>query len=116
MNWEALLVIGSFTILAGLLLYVPGRWWAKRQIKNAPDGSVGKARVTRAGYLFFGIMIGLLFLGFAQAHIAPSSRLGEFVSTRMGRLVLFGGIVAASFVIEKILGRAGIELVWHETD
>ena len=116
MNWEALLVIGSFTILLGLLLYVPGRWWAKRQLKNAPDGSVGKARVTQVGYLFFGIMIGLLFFGFAQEHMAPSSRLGALVSTRIGRLTLFGGIVAASFLIEKMLGRAGIELVRHETE
>ena len=116
MNWEVLLVIGSFTTLLGLLLYVPSRWWAKRQLKNVPDGSVGKARVTRAGYLFFGIMIGLLFFGFAQEHIAPSSRLGEFVSTRIGRLTLFGGIVAASFLFEKMLGRVGIELVRHDTE
>jgi ABC-type xylose transport system permease subunit len=110
------LVIGGFTVLAGMLLYIPGRWWAKRQLRNAPDESIGKARVTRAGYLFFAIMIGLLLIGFAQEHIAPSSRLGEFVSTRAGRLVFLGSFAAAGFVIENLLARAGIKLVRRETD
>jgi hypothetical protein len=72
--------------------------------------------VTRAGYLFFGIMIGLLMIGFSQEHIAPSSRLGELVSTRTGRWVFLGTILGAAFVIEKILARAGIKLVQHEIE
>ena len=116
MNWEALLVIGGFTILLGLLLYLPGRWWARRQLAKSPDGSPAKARVTRAGYLFFGIMIGLLFIGFSQEHIAPTSSLGEFVSNRGGRWIFAGAILAIAVVIEKILARAGIELLRQEND
>ncbi len=44
MNWEALIVIGGFAVLLGLSLYIPGRWWAKRQLKRAHDESDGKAR------------------------------------------------------------------------
>lgn len=35
MNWEALAVIGSLAILLGLALYIPARWWAKRQLSGA---------------------------------------------------------------------------------
>ena len=35
MNWEALAVIGSFAILLGFALYIPARWWTKRQLSGA---------------------------------------------------------------------------------
>ena len=37
-------MIGGFAVLLGLLLYIPGRWWAKRELRRAHDESVGKAR------------------------------------------------------------------------
>ena len=35
MNWEALAVIGGFAILLGITLYIPARWWAKRQLSRS---------------------------------------------------------------------------------
>lgn len=111
MNWEAVLVIGGFSVLLGIVLYVPGRWWAKRKLREAPAASAARVRVTRAGLVFYGIMILFLMIGLFQEHLAPQSRIGEFVSTRVGRLAFVGAYVGVSVLIENMLTRLGFTFV-----
>lgn len=110
MNWEAFAAIGIFTLVLGVVLYVPARWWAKRKVREHPNSNA-TLRVTRAGFVFFGIFVVLLILGFSQEFLAPESGLGQFVSSSGGRL-LFGASVAAVFwLLEVILKSKGVLLV-----
>ena len=45
MNWEALAVIGSFALLLGFVLYIPARWWARRQTNRPGDEKAGTERL-----------------------------------------------------------------------
>jgi hypothetical protein len=46
MNWEALAVIGSLAALLGIALYIPARWWAKRQLDRSDNEKAGAAQST----------------------------------------------------------------------
>lgn len=110
MNWEAFAAIGTFTLVLGVMLYIPARWWAKRKRREHPN-SDATLRVTRAGFVFSVIFIVLLMLGFSQEFLAPDSRLGQLVSSSSGRL-LFGAFVGAVFwLLEVVLKSKGVMLV-----
>lgn len=88
MNREALGVIGLFTLVLGVLFYVPARIWAKRKLR-AEAGFHPIVRLTIAGWVLTGTAAIVLFGGFSLQYIAPESTIGGSVQTSGGRFYLF---------------------------
>ena len=109
MNWEAIFVIGGFTIILGIVLLIPGIWWARRKSKQHSD-SQGALAVTKAGFIYFGIFVFILFSCLTAQFWAPETALGKWVSTRSGRILFVISLVIAAFVIEKILNKLGFQI------
>lgn len=107
MHWEAASVIGGSAIIFGVLLYLPAQWWARRSLRESPEGSGAELSVTKSGFVFYGVFVAVLFAGFAMQHIAPSSRFGEFVGSRLGMVIYAGGLAAIGVMAERVLVRLG---------
>jgi uncharacterized Tic20 family protein len=71
MNLEALLAIGIFTLILGLILIVPGLWWARRKAKRLPDNANGKKKVTLFGVFYYGVFILFLLVATSLRYISP---------------------------------------------
>ena len=115
MNWEAFLVIGLFILALGALLYIPGRIWAKRRVREGPNTNAA-LKVTKAGFVFFGILTVVLMVGVSLQYFAPESELGQFVKTSSGRLVFFVAVGVVFLLLEYILKSKGIMLVEKKAD
>ena len=112
MNFEALAIFGTLSILVGGLLYLPFYLWMKwkRKKGEGPENRTN-VRITGAGITFYGCMVVILFVGFAQEHLAPQSAFGAFVSSREGRLAYTGGVLALWVALEFILTKFGFKFV-----
>ncbi len=82
----------------------------KRKKGEGPEGRTN-VRITGAGITFYGCMVVMLFVGFAQEHLAPQSAFGAFVSSREGRLAYTGGVLALWAALEFILTKFGVKFV-----
>ena len=116
MNVEALLAIGALTLILGGLLYIPGRLYAKRVVRETIAQKKRLARITPAGVLFAACMVAVLIFVFSFRFLAPESWLGQFMSTKIG-LLLAGVSVALPFsLLAKVLSRfVGIQLAVYDS-
>ena len=110
MNWDAFAVIGTFTLVLGIMLYIPARWWIKRKLREHPNSNV-TLRVTRAGFVFSVVFVVLLMLGFSQEFLVPESGLGQFVGSSIGRLLFVTLMGAVFWLLEVVLKSKGVMLV-----
>jgi hypothetical protein len=109
MNWEAFFIIGGFTIILGIVLLIPGIWWARRNAKQHSE-SQGSMAVTKTGFIYIGLFVFILFSGFTAQFWAPDTALGNWVSTSSGRILFVVSLVIAAFVLEKILNKFGFQI------
>lgn len=109
MNWEAFIVIGGFTIIFGIVLLIPGIWWARRKSKQHSE-SQGSMAATKTGFIYIGIFVFILFSGFSAQFWAPDTAFGKWVSTSFGRILFVVSLVIAAFVLEKILNKFGFQI------
>ena len=99
MNIEALTVIGVFTLVLGIVLMIPGLWWARRIAKTLPVHSSGRMRITPFGLFYNGIVVGLVTTVFCLGYLAELSSgktlaliavvaivggLGEMIANKLG--------------------------------
>ncbi len=113
MNFEALAVIGGFALILGAVLYFPFFLWKKWSEKQAwPSRGRLASRITRQGITLYGAMVAMLFVGYAQEHLAPQTEFGSFMSTWWGRLTYAAILIALMVVVEVALTFAGVKL--HE--
>ncbi len=110
MHWEALGVIGLFTLALGVLLYVPARIWAKRKLRAEPE-SHPKLRLTRTGWVLTCATVLILIGGLLMDFIAPESLLGQLVRTPGGRFVYLVIVILAFWLVETTLKARGITLI-----
>ena len=110
MNWEAFVVIGLFTLALGTLLYIPARIWARRKLREHPSSNA-TLKVTRVGFVFSGVFVAVLMLGFSQQFLAPESELGQFVKTSIGRLGFAAAVGAVFWLLGAILESKGIKIL-----
>lgn len=96
MYWEAMAIIGGFTLALGLILYLPGRWLGRAMLQRLPIDAAGRQRVTPIGLALYLIVTLILVTGLA------------FISTAMAKVLLFLGCILFSTVCEAILKRFGI--------
>ena len=116
MDWEGLALTALLCLPLGVLLYIPARWWAKRQLARSPANSRTQLRVTSAGIAFAALLVGVLFIGFSQQYFAPQSEFGQFVGTTLGRLVFGVGVTVLSVVISMVLELFGFTLLRRPSD
>jgi hypothetical protein len=110
MNFEALAIIGGLTLIAGSVLYLPFFLWMKWRGKKAlPSGGPLAVTINRRGITFYGAMVVVLFVGFAQEYFAPQTAFGSFVSTWSGRLIFAVCVVVVVVALEVMLSIAGIK-------
>ena len=115
MTLEAILVIGTACVILGLLLLVPGLWWARRKAKNDPAYRK-KVRFTLFGWIFLSIMLFTLFAGLTMQYFAPASYIGKLTSERMGRLIWAAVVIVLFILIQKLLGSFGILIEKSKTN
>lgn len=87
MDVPALVVIALLAVLAGIVLYLPFYLGAKRKLRPSRRESWITIRITKAGALFYGLMVVILFAGFALGHLAPDTTLGHYMKSGLWRLV-----------------------------
>ena len=113
MNLEALAVIGTLALVAGIVLYLPFRlwfWWRQKKESAEPQRSPG-VRITRAGLVFYGAMVGILFVGYAQGVLEPHTTFGPLMNTGLGRMAYAVCVVAVGILLESALVRRGCKFV-----
>jgi hypothetical protein len=111
MNWEAFFVIGSLTVVLGVLLYVPGRWWARRKLRDAPKEASARRSVTPTGYVLAGLITTAFVSAFSLSYFAPESIVGRWASTSVGRLAIAVSLVGLCAILELIARKLGFKLV-----
>jgi hypothetical protein len=109
MNIEALAAIGVFTLIMGVILLIPGLWWARRKVNELPEHASGRKRVTPFGFVYIGIIITLSLFVFSLRDLAPEVSGGE-------RLALITIIFIAAFLAEKLANKIGIKLIKKNVD
>jgi hypothetical protein len=111
MNWEAFAVIGAFALLLGIVLYIPGRWWARRKLHDASLGSPARASLTPIGYVVIGLLVFALVGTFSLKDLAPDSLIGRIEGSRVGRLTILVCMASAFWLVESIAKRLGIDFI-----
>ncbi len=111
MNIEAFLVIGTFTLLFGFVLYLPLYVWKKWKGKKAfpSDGALSE-KISKRGITFCGVMVVFMLIGFAQEHLAPETEFGQFVSTWSGRMIYLVCVVIAFSLLGVVLAIFGFKV------
>lgn len=110
MNWEALVVIGFFTLALGVLLFVPAWLWVRHKRRIEPE-KYPKLRLTRIGWALICATVLFLIGGFVVDFIAPESLLGQLVKTSRGRFIYLAVVVFIFWVIEIALKARGVRLI-----
>ncbi len=110
MNWEAFFAIGIFTIILGVVLYIPGRLWAKRKLKEHPN-TQASLKVTKFGYILTSSMLLVLFGGLSFQYFSPNSFFGEYMKTKTGRLTFTALVIIIFVLVERIFKTKGYTML-----
>jgi len=109
MDIEALIVIGLFALITGVVLAIPGLWLARRKSKKLPKDAPGRSNVTAFGFIFFVVFIGLLLFVVSLNHFAP-----EIPTSK--RIALLFLVIVAGGVAEKIAAKFGYTITSNNND
>jgi len=109
MNWEAFFAVGVFTLILGVFLYIPARFWVKRKLKKHPEQAIIK--VTSFGFVFYGFVVAFLLGGFSTQFLAPNTSFGELMSSKYGRIIYAGVLVIVFFVVELVFKKLGFKVI-----
>jgi hypothetical protein len=115
MDWEALLVIGLFTLVLGILLIVPIMIFVKRKLRSEPSAHL-IIRLTKTGWILIGVTIFVLIGGFSMQYFSPDSTFGQFVKTSAGRFVYLSIVIFIFWLIEVALKSRGIKMIDRSGD
>lgn len=107
MDIKAILIISVLCILLGIILLVPGLWWARHKAKKDPAYSK-KVNFTFVGWIYIFIMLVLLFAGLLMPYLAPDSYLGQLSAVRFGRLIWAAFIIILFIGVKKVLNLFGL--------
>ena len=104
---EAILVIGSLVIILGIILLIPGLWWARRKARKDP-AFAKKANFTPIGWLFLCVMLSFLLGGLCMQYLYPESSIGKLTATSLGRILWTAIIIFIFYIIQKLLNSYGV--------
>jgi len=107
------ILLGMLFLISGILLYIPGHWWAKRKIRNMATGSQYGLHITSSGLALCTLMVVALVLGFSQEHLSPETEFGKFVSSWLGKLYYMAIVGMLTILFGLILQMLGFTLFKH---
>jgi hypothetical protein len=108
MNWHAILVICGLAVIVGVLLYLPFFIWFRWRRSEPGHGAFTSVRVTGVGLCLYGVVVLVLFAGFAAGQIAPQSWFGSQLRTLFGGIGYMTTVLMASSVVERVLVKRGL--------
>jgi len=107
---EAALVIGAVIIVLGFVLYLPGKWYAKRKALKNLNNRISY-KVTPYGIVLSVIMISFIIFSFSSTYFFPESYFGSFVSCKFGRLVYVLILAIVFYLIDKTMNKKGFKFL-----
>jgi hypothetical protein len=110
MNLSAFVAIAIFCVVLSLLVYLPARWLLTWKSKNGSPTRDAQSHVTPAGFAYTALVVGILFIGFSQQHLAPQTAFGQFVGTGLGSLAFTVGMIGIAVVLGMVLEMLGFTL------
>ena len=96
--------------IVGLILYVPGHFFAKYLLRRSAQKGNAQGRITTLGLVVYMSMVVAMVVGFAQGHFAGHTWFGHFTSNWLGRLTYGAVLIAVWSCIEHLLKRRGYVL------
>ncbi len=102
-------------VLLLILLYLPVRFLVRRAIKKEfktkKKSKLNTVKVTKAGFVVFGICVFLFFAQKAIGELAPDTYLGRFFNSEHGEGIFVFILISIFTGIAKFLERKGIHLL-----
>jgi uncharacterized membrane protein len=108
MDLTGFMILGMIFLILGVLLYIPGHWWAKRKLRNMESDGEYKLHITSAGLAWV--------IGLSQEHLSPGTEFGKFVSTWLGKLYYIVIVAILALVFGLILELFGFKLFRKPND
>ena len=105
---DVVFFVGLF-IVVGLVLLIPGLWWARRKAEKEPNYR-RQANFTTAGWIFIILLLLALFGGLMMPYFLPGSYIGQLTSSGFGRLVWAAGLAVIATLVQKGLDRLNIPI------
>jgi uncharacterized membrane protein YozB (DUF420 family) len=105
MNFEAIAIVGVFVLALGIVLGVPGLWWARRKARSLPAEAIGKASVTPFGYVFYFLQVSALIATMAFPGLTGGMRIASLVI-----------VVVVSIILERVARTLGFQTVRRASD
>jgi hypothetical protein len=107
-EWAALGAIGSLTIVLGLVLLIPGLWWARRSARA--EGN--PLHVTKIGVVVMAGPILALLVVASSPFWGSYSAFGQWLAAN--RLLFIVAIFVGGVLVEWFLRRAGIKITFRK--
>ena len=101
------MIIGGLCIVLGIILLIPGLWWARNKAKKDPAFRKN-VNFTKVGWIYLLVMLSMLFGGLLMPYLAPNSYLGQLASARYGRLIWTIFIIFIFVAVQKVLNFFGV--------
>jgi len=106
----SLFAIGTFALILGAVLLVPGLWWARRKARANPNVPAGM-KVTATGFILAGAVAVVVVGGLSAQYWASDTAFGQWMTTSTGRLLFVSVTVGVALVAELLLNLAGFRLI-----
>jgi uncharacterized membrane protein len=116
MDLTGFMLLGMIFLILGVLLYIPGHWWAKRKLRNMESDGEYKLHITSAGLAWCVLMVFAWVIGLSQEHLSPGTEFGKFVSTWLGKLYYIVIVAILALVFGLILELFGFKLFRKPND
>ena len=111
----SLLIFIVFAVLLVILLYLPVRYYVRREIKEEiktkKKSKLNTVKVTKAGFIVFGILVFFLFALKAVGELAPETYLGKLINRDNGEGIFEFLLILIFAGIAKFLEMKGIHLL-----
>ena len=109
MDIEALSAVGIFALILGVILLIPGLWWARRKAKTLPESALGAKRVTLFGIVYIGLFLSVLLVVLKMQYFAPGV-------SDVEKLSLFTIVFLVGLLGEKLANKLGFKLFSSRND
>ena len=100
------LIFGTMITLLSVLVIVPFmvHWWVKKKNQGVIDNGYGGPKLSKIGLITCTLYALVIIFGAMSEYLLPDSRLGDFTSTRAGKIYWVFGMLLVGGLIDRFLG------------